>query len=87
MAEKRKEWEESMGTLEIEKLVFPDESGSNVNMTRKYGRAKGKERVKDDVPFSKPKNTTALSSLRLDGSVAHTVYSGGTTGVKFRPVR
>lgn len=83
MAEKRKKWAESMGTLEIEKLVFLDESGSNVNMTRKYGRAKGKERVKDDVPFSKPKNTTVLSSIRLDGSMAHTVYSGGTTGVKF----
>lgn len=83
MAEKRKAWEEAMGALEIEKLVFLDESGSNVNMTRKYGRAKGKERVKDDVPFSKPKNATVLSSLRLNGTIAHTVYTGGTTGVKF----
>lgn len=54
-----------------------------MNMTRGYGRAKGKERVKDDVPFSKPKNTTILSSIRLDGSGTHTVYSGGTTGVRF----
>ena len=83
MAEKRKEWEKRIETLEIDNLVFLDESGSNVNMTRGYGRAKGKERVKDDVPFSKPKNTTILSSIRLDGSNAHTVYSGGTTGVKF----
>lgn len=83
MAEKRKEWEKNMGTLEIDRLVFLDESGSNVNMTRRYGRAKKKERVRDDVPLTKPKNTTVLSSIRLDGTTAHTVYSGGTTGEKF----
>ncbi len=38
-----------------EKLVFLDESGVNINMTRQYGRAKGKERVCDDLPFHTPK--------------------------------
>ena len=71
VAEKRKAWEEAMGALEIEKPVFPDESAFNVNMTRKYGRAKGKERVKGHVPFSKPKNTTVLSSLRLNGTIRY----------------
>ena len=67
----------------LHRLVFLDESGVNTNLTRRYGRAFGKERVTDSVPLNKPKNTTILSSIRLDGSIAYTTYSGGTTGDKF----
>ena len=67
----------------VRKLVFLDESGVNINMSRAYGRAVGGRRVVDSVPLSKPKNTTILSSVRLDGSTAFTTYSGGTTGKKF----
>ena len=70
-------------TPSLHRLVFPDESGVNTNLTRRYGRAFGKERVTDSVPLNKSKNTTILSSMRLDGSVAYTTYSGGTTGDKF----
>ena len=70
-------------TPSLHRLVFLDESGVNTNLTRRYGRAFGKERVTDSVPLNKPKNTTVLSSMRLDGSVAYTTYSGGTTGDKF----
>ena len=37
------------------RLVFLDESGVNVNMTRFYGRAKGKKRVYDYVPAKRTK--------------------------------
>lgn len=67
----------------VRKLVFPDESGANINMSRSYGRAAGGERVADDVPFSKPKNTTILSSMRLNGSIAYTTYEGGTNRENF----
>ena len=67
----------------MKNLVFLDESSSNTNFTRRYGRAKGGQRVVDHVPFSKPKNITMLSSIRLDGSTVYTTYSGGTTGEKF----
>ena len=67
----------------VRKLVFLDESGCNINMTRRYGRAIGGGRVADDVPFSKPKNTTILSSMRLDGSIAYTTYEGGTNRENF----
>ena len=70
-------------TPTLHRLVFLDESGVNTNLTRRYGRAFGRERVADSVPLNKPKNTTILSSMRLDGSVSYTVYSGGTTGDKF----
>ena len=41
MKEKRKAWKENMSGYAPEKLVFLDESGINVNMTRFYARSKG----------------------------------------------
>lgn len=64
-------------------LVFLDESGINIDMTRHYARAKTDERAVDSTPLNTPRNTTILSSIRLDGRAAHTVYQGGTTAERF----
>ena len=64
-------------------LVFLDESGINIDMTRHYARAKTNERAVDSTPLNTPRNTTILSSIRLDGRTAHTVYQGGTTAERF----
>ena len=81
--EQRKAWEDELPQIEAKKIVFLDESGSNINMTRLYGRAQGKNRVVDNAPFSKPQNITILSSIRLDGTTKYVVYQGGTTGDRF----
>ena len=52
-------------------------------MTRLYGWGQSDERVTDKTPLNTPKNTTILSSIRLDGSYAYTTYSGGTTKERF----
>lgn len=65
------------------KIIFLDESGINTNMTRHYGRAKGKKRVYDDVPAKKTKRTTLLSSVRLDGTLAYTFFQGALIGKIF----
>lgn len=65
------------------KIIFLDESGVNTNMTRHYGRAKGKKRVYDDVPAKRIKRTTLLSSVRLDGTIAKKVFQGALTGKIF----
>ena len=64
-------------------LVFLDESGINIDMTRHYARAKTSKRAVDSTPLNTPRNTTILSSIRLDGRTAHTVYQGGTTAERF----
>ena len=64
-------------------LVFLDESGVNINMTRHYARSKKNQRAVDSTPVNTPCNTTILSSIRLDGSTAYTVYQGGTTTERF----
>nr|WP_288645696.1 transposase [uncultured Mediterraneibacter sp.] len=83
MKEKRKAWKENMSGYAPEKLVFLDESGINVNMTRFYARSKGGSRAVDAVPLWKPQNTTVLSSIQLSGETAYTTYSGGTTSERF----
>lgn len=52
-------------------------------MTRHYARTKTDERTVDSTPLNTPRNTTILSSMRLDGRTAHTVYQGGTTAERF----
>lgn len=55
----------------------------NVNMARRYGWGKGGQRVVDHTPLNRPKSTTILSSIRLDGTMAFTTFPGGTTSDKF----
>lgn len=52
-------------------------------MTRRYGWGKGGRRVVDHTPLSTSKSTTILSSIRLDGEMAFTTFSGGTTADRF----
>ena len=68
---------------EADKLVFLDESGVNTDLSRRYGRAIGGERSVDKVPLNTPENTTILSSVKLNGETAYTIYNGGTTREKF----
>jgi transposase len=67
----------------IDHLVFLDESGINVDLSRHYGRSVGKTRVVDHVPLNKPQTITILSSMRYNGEKAFVEYKGGTTGERF----
>ena len=65
--------------MNLERLVFIDESGAKTNMTRLYGRAKYGQRAVDDAPSGHWCTTTMISSVRLDGSTACMVVDGATT--------
>lgn len=81
---RREEWQAQQKTMDSNRLVFLDESGVNLNMTRRYGRAVGKTRVYDDVPLNTPRNTTLLSSIRLeDASMVHKEINGALNGTTF----
>ena len=83
MRAKREQWSGFAKKIQASRLVFLDESGVNINMTRRYGRGKGGQRVVDHAPLNTPKSTTILSSIRLDGEMAFTTFPGGTTAEKF----
>ena len=74
--EKRRNWKKHMSEKDINHLVFLDESGVNINMTRHYARAWKNRRAVDKTPLNTPCNTTVLSSIRLNGDCAYTVYQG-----------
>ena len=81
--EKRRNWKKHMSQKDINHLVFLDESGVNINMTRHYARAWKNRKAVDKTPLNTPCNTTVLSSIRLNGDCAYTVYQGGTTAERF----
>lgn len=64
-------------------LVFLDESGVNTDMTRRYGRSKGKARVTEAAPLNTPKTTTLLSSVRADGTTVRRFLAGALNGEQF----
>ena len=69
--------------MDLSHLVFVDETGAKTNMTRRYGRAHGGERVVDSAPQGHWATTTLLSSIRLDGSTAPMVIEGPTDAEVF----
>ena len=83
VAQKREEWTGHLSGYDKNKLVFLDESGVNTDLTRIYGRAAGGRRCIGKKPLNTPKNTTILSSIRLNGETMYTSYQGGTTKDKF----
>ena len=68
MTEKRKNWNDLISGFRASDLVFLDESGCNTDMTRRYADSFGGSRAVDSTPLSKPKNTTILPSIQLDGT-------------------
>ena len=67
--------------MTAEKLIFLDKSGVNINITRHYERGKG--RVCDELSFPTPKNTTLLSSIRLDDSLTYNFFECTVNGKNF----
>lgn len=82
MQAKRESWEQyskKLCELFFDDLVFIDESGININMVRRYGRALGGERVVDSTPVNTPVNTTVIAGITPSGPIACSAWQGGTT--------
>lgn len=81
--QKRTEWQENQKELDVEKLVFLDESSINYGMTRLYGRAMSNERVNDYVPDVRFERTSIISTIRLNGDTAPLIFKGTLNGEFF----
>lgn len=67
-----------MAEVEPGRLIFLDESGILTNMTRRYARARVGQRACGEAPVNW-KRLTVLGALDLDGVVAMTTVTTGTT--------
>jgi hypothetical protein len=72
--------------MESTRFVFVDETATTPNMTRRYGRCHGGERLVDATPFGHWQTTTFVAGLRHDGVTAPMVLNGPMTGVAFHPM-
>lgn len=65
--EARAAWRKAVAQLDPEQLVFVDESGTNISLTRLDGWAPHDRRARGSVPRNHGKNTTLVAALAPDG--------------------
>jgi transposase len=79
----RRDWKHNQPTLDIEKLVFLDETSTTTNMTRRYGRAQIGKPCIAAVPHGHWKTSTFVAGLRHDRLTAPMVADGPMDGAMF----
>jgi transposase len=70
--------------MDINSLVFLDESGINTGMSRLYGRGLSDERVVDYTPDVRFERTSILSSIRANGDMVPLIFEGALNGELFK---
>ena len=70
--------------MNVERLVFIDETWAATNMTRLHGRAPKGKRLLAAIPHGHWKTTTFIGALRCDGLTAPMVVDGAVNGDVFR---
>jgi transposase len=79
----RYEFRHWLDTIDIKNLVFIDETGINLAMTRHYGRGEGGIRVYDDRPGNKGKNITLIGAMTDEGLIATMTFCGSLNSDSF----
>lgn len=83
MQQEREDWEECLPGLDLNKLVFFDESGVNTLMARTRGRCPQGKRLVDSAPAGCYATLTLMSAIRLDGVVAPMLLDGPVNAETF----
>jgi transposase len=79
----RYEFRRWLDTIDIQNLVFIDETGVNLAMTRNYGRCKGGARVYYNRPGNKGKNLTLIGAMSDEGLIATMTFPGSLNTASF----
>jgi transposase len=72
-----------MKDVDPNRLIFLDETGSNIALTPLYARAPQGQRAHGSVPRNRGKNTTLLASLSLSGIGASMIIEGAVNEAAF----
>jgi transposase len=81
--EARSAFRERLRSVDPKRLVFVDESSTNVALTPRYGRAPKGERARGKVPRNWGKNVTLISSITLEGMGASVSIEGSSETESF----
>lgn len=79
----RAAWRESLTGVDPTRLVFLDETGTNLSLTRRYGRAKRGQRVVGQVPRNHGPNVTLIAAMDRDGFCGEMTLTGALDGLAF----
>ena len=79
----RTAWRAAITARDPASLIFVDETGSNLAMTRRYGRAKRGQRVTGQVPRNPGPNVTLLAAMDQEGLLGELTITGAVDGDAF----
>jgi len=79
--EKRADFRREAEAIARRRLVFTDETGFHLAMTRRFGRAPRGQRVRQRVPRKRGTNVTLIGALALRGSVDREAFDAFVTGL------
>lgn len=80
----RVEYWHTIGAVKLSDLVFVDEAGVNLAMSRRYARSLKGTRAYGDRPDGRGKNVTMIGGVSLQGFVAGLTFQGGTDSLAFQ---
>ena len=83
VAEERAAFLAGQAALDASRLVFLDETGSDITMTRTHGRAPRGKRLYGTVPHNRGKNLTVVGAISAEGVLCHWALDGGLRGESF----
>ena len=81
--QKRSAFRERLRGVDPERLIFVDESSTNVALTPRYARAPKGERAHGKAPRNWGKNVTLISSITLEGIGASVSIEGSSDTQSF----
>ncbi len=80
----RAEYWTTIGEVNLADLVFVDETGVNIAMSRLFARSAKGSRAYGDRPDGRGKNVTMIGAMSFEGIIAAMTFTGGTNASAFQ---
>ncbi len=80
----RFEYWQVMAHTDPEDIIFIDETGINLGLSRTYARSIQGRRAYGTKPYYRGENVTLIGALSLQGLLGSMTVNGGTDGATFR---
>lgn len=80
---RRARWHRLAQRVDASRFVFVDESGANITLAPRYGRAPKGQRCPGSVPRNYGINLTLCAALTLTGMIAPMILDGAADGIAF----
>ena len=80
----RVQYGHEISQVKLEDLIFVDETGTNLAMTRRYARCFRGRRAYNHAPYGRGQNLTIIGAMALRGLVGEITFPGATDALAFK---